>query len=186
MKDEDLRSFGFKFIGKNVRISNKASIYNPSNISINDNSRIDDFCILSAGAGGIYIGKHVHIGCYTSLIGEESIIFEDFVGISGRVSIYSSSDDYSGNYMTNPTIPEVYRSVKHGKVILRRHAIVGAGSVILPDVEIGVGAAIGGLSFVRKSCEDFGVYFGCPAERIKRRKRKLLELEENLRKSQSN
>ena len=43
----ELQTLGFKAVGKNVFISNKASIYSPHLIEIGDNVRIDDFCILS-------------------------------------------------------------------------------------------------------------------------------------------
>lgn len=183
LTEEEMISVGFKSVGKNVYISRKASIYNPLNISIGDNARIDDFCILSAGEKGIEIGKYVHIGCYSSLIGQGKIVLSDFSGISGRVSIYSSNDDYSGSYLAHPTVPEKYRNVQHGKVILQRHSIVGVGSVILPNVEIGIGAVVGALSLVRENCEEFGVYVGCPARKIKTRKRNLLKLEQELLKS---
>lgn len=68
-------------------------------------SRIDEFCVLLAGTGGIVIGNNVHIAVFCSLIGKEVIKINDFANLSSRVSIYSSSDDYSGEYMTNPTIP---------------------------------------------------------------------------------
>ncbi len=183
---EQLNSYGLKYVGENVRISQKASIYNPSQVSIDDNARIDDFCILSAGSGGITIGKFVHIGCYSSLIGRGSIILEDFSGISGRVSIYSSSDDYSGNYLAHPTVPEKFRNVQDGRVILRKHAIIGAGSVILPNVDIGMGAVVGALSLIREDCEEFGVYAGCPARKVKTRKRDLLKLEQEMLRSKEN
>ena len=169
---------GFKSVGKDVCISSKVSFYNPARISIGDNSRIDDFCILSAGSGGITIGKYVHIGCYSQLLGHGAITLEDLSGISGRVAIYSSNDDYSGNSLTNPTVPEIYRNVSQGPVVLRKHAIVGAGAVILPNVEIGVGAVVAALSLVKKDCEAFGVYAGIPSKKISERKRVLLELED--------
>lgn len=177
MTEHELSSVGLKYIGENVRISTKVSIYNASRISVEDNARVDDFCILSAGNGGITIGKYVHIGCYSSLIGQGAIILEDFSGISGRVSIYSSNDDYSGGTLAHPTIPEKYRNVFHGHVILRRHAIIGAGSVILPNVEIGIGAVVAALSLVKSGCDEFGIYAGIPAKKIAERKRDLLELE---------
>ena len=116
MSQAELLSTGFKSLGENVRISSKASIYNASNISVDDNVRVDDFCILSAGRGGIRIGKYVHLGCHSILIGQGAIVLQDFSGLSGRVSIYSSNDDYSGNYMAHPTVPETYRRVVDGDV----------------------------------------------------------------------
>ena len=167
--EEELSKFGFKYLGSSVRISKKASIYNASNISIGDNSRIDDFCVLSAGEGGIVIGKNVHIAVFSSLMGNEVIELADYSGLSSRVSIYSSNDDYSGEYMTNPTVPEEYTNVSQAPVIIRRHVIVGAGTVVLPGV--------GALSLVKNDCEEYYKYFCAPARKVGKRSRKLLELE---------
>jgi galactoside O-acetyltransferase len=179
----ELESIGFKCIGKNVAISNKASFYNPNLISIGDNSRIDDFCILSAGEGGITIGKYVHISCYCCLIGKEAILLQDYSGLSSRVTIYSSSDDYSGLFMTNPTVDRQFTNVQHKPVEIGKHAIVGAGSVLLPGVIINTGAAVGALSLVTKTVKAFTIVRGSPAVFLKNRSKKLLELEENFNKS---
>ena len=96
--ENDLLNIGFKHIGKNVLISDKCSIYNPKKISIGDNVRIDDFCVISAGEGGIELGNFVHIACYSSLIGKGKITMKDFSGLSSRVSVYSSSDKYDGKF----------------------------------------------------------------------------------------
>ena len=44
---EQLEQMEFKALGVDVLISDKASIYNPEQISIGDHSRIDDFCVVS-------------------------------------------------------------------------------------------------------------------------------------------
>ena len=176
---EEVRKMNFYHIGKNVKISNKASFYNCKNISIDDNARIDDFCVLSAGTGGIFIGMNVHIAVYTSLIGAGIINLADFCNLSSKVAIYSSSDDYSGRTMTNPTVPTQYTGVTHADVYLGKHVIVGSGSVILPGVTLEEGVAVGALSLVTKSCKAFGIYAGNPARFIKERKRDLLELEKS-------
>lgn len=173
----EAKAMGFKHIGENVLLSNKASYYNCKNISIGNNVRIDDFCILSAGEGGIDIGNFIHIAAYSLLVGAGKIKIKSFAGISSRVSIYSSSDDYSGEYMTNPMIPTEYTNVQHGNVTLGKHVIIGSGTVILPNVEIEDGVAVGALSLVNQSCDSFYIYAGNPAKKIKKRKEKLLELE---------
>jgi hypothetical protein len=48
-----LIQMGFKSLGENVFISDKASFYNIGKIDVGSNVRIDDFCVLSAGEGGI-------------------------------------------------------------------------------------------------------------------------------------
>jgi acetyltransferase-like isoleucine patch superfamily enzyme len=175
---EAVQQMGFAAVGENVHISDRASFYGASRISIGRNVRIDDFCVLSAGVGGISIGLHVHVAVYSSLIGAGKIFLSDFCNISSRVSIYSSNDDYSGATMTNPTVPSEYTGVTHADVFLGRHVIVGSGSVILPGVTLEDGVAVGALSLVSRNCKAFGIYAGNPARRISARKRDLLELEQ--------
>jgi galactoside O-acetyltransferase len=176
LTNDQLQQIGFRSLGAGVLISEKCSIYRAEHIEVGDRTRIDDFCILSAGEGGIRIGNNVHIACYSSLIGAGPILIEDFANVSSRVAIYSSNDDYSGLFLTNPTVPAEYTHVTHGPVIIERHVIVGAGSVILPNVRIGVGAAVGALSLVTQDCEPFALYAGIPARFIKTRPQNALEL----------
>ncbi|QCQ20826.1 acyltransferase [Desulfoglaeba alkanexedens] len=175
-----IESMGFACVGNNIQISDRATFYGINRIKLASNVRIDDFCVLSAGAGGIEIGNYVHIAVYTSLIGTGKISLGDFCNLSSRVSIYSSNDDYSGATLTNPTVPDKYKKVTHAKVFLGRHVIVGSGSVILPGVRLEDGVAVGALSLVTKDCKPFGIYAGNPAKRIKERRQDFLELEKLL------
>jgi len=179
LTQEEIKKLGFAHIGKNVFLSKKASYYNCSKIFIGDYSRIDDFCVLSAGVGGIYIGRNVHLAVYSSLIGAGKITLEDFSGLSARVSVYSSNDDYSGSFMTNPTIPPEFTNVTHADVMISRHVIIGSGSIILPGVVIEEGVAIGALSLVNKNCQAFSTYIGCPLKKIGSRSENLLEIEKS-------
>lgn len=176
---EQLESMSFSALGSDVFISDKASLYNPRKISIGNHVRVDDFCVLSAGEGGIVIGDYIHVAVFSSLIGAGKIVLENFVNISSRVSIYSSNDDYSGKTMTNPMIPDQYKNVCAADVRLGKHVIVGSGSVILPGVTLHEGVAVGALSLVTTDCEEFKVYSGVPAKQIKNREMglKTLELE---------
>jgi len=177
---EQIEAMGFAEVGKNARLSDKASYYNCPRIRIGDNVRIDDFCVLSAGAGGIEIGSYIHIAVYSSLIGAGRISVRDFSNISSRVSIYSSSDDYSGASMTNPMVPCRYTQVTHADVEIGRHVIIGSGSVVLPGVILEEGVAIGALSLVNQNCRTFCIYAGTPARFLRERKRDLLALEERM------
>lgn len=170
----DIERIGFKSLGDNVLISDKASIYSPQNICLGSNVRIDDFCIISAGAHGIEIGNYVHIACYVSLIGNELIRINDFVGISSKTAVYSSSDDYSGSYLTGPTIEDKFKKVDSRPVIFESHSIIGSGTVILPGVTIGEGTAVGALSLVAKDLNSWGIYTGSPIKYIKERKKDML------------
>lgn len=179
LTEKQLKNMRFNSLGKNVLISDKASIYNSKNISIGSNVRIDDFCILSAGDGGIVIGNYVHIACYTSLIGQASIFIGNYCGISARTSVYSSSDDYSGEYLFGPTVREELKKITNEPVKILDYTIIGAGSMIMPGVEIGIGVATGSYTFVNKSLEQWSVYIGIPAKKIKDRKQDLLNLKQD-------
>lgn len=174
---DKILGMGFTSVGNNVYISDKASFYGCSNISIGNNVRIDDFCVISAGRGGVEIGDYVHVAVYSSLIGAGRIFLGNYCNISSRVSIYSSNDDYTGAGMTNPMIPDEFKKVYSADVVLGEHVIVGSGSVLLPGITLGEGVAVGALSLVNKDCEAFWVYAGNPLKKIKERKKDLLCLE---------
>jgi len=177
LTQEKLEQIGFKYFGSNILISDKATIYGASRISIGDNVRIDDFCVISAGEGGIEFGNNIHIAVYCSIIGNGRVIMEDFSGLSSRVAVYTSNDDYSGAYLTNPMVPSEYTNVTSGDVILKKHVIVGAGSIILPNVILEEGVAIGSLSLVNKSIPEYTIAVGNPAKPLKPRKQDLKEIE---------
>ncbi|EMB9654887.1 acyltransferase [Escherichia coli] len=174
---EQLEALGFRSLGENIKISDKASIYGASNITLGDNIRIDDFCVISSGAGGFFIGSHIHIAIYSSIIGQGKVTLSDFSNISSRVSIYSSNDDYSGAALTSPVVDPRFANVMHGEVYLGKHVIVGSGSIILPNSIINEGVAIGALSMVKGELEPFTIYAGSPLRKIKKRKKSLLNLE---------
>ena len=176
---EELTTIGFKSIGQNVFISKKSSFYGVSRISIGNNVRIDDFCVLSAGVGGIEIGNYVHIAVFSSLQGDGKITLKDFVGLSSRVSVYSSNDDYLGEFMTNPTVPSKYTGVCHKDVLLDKHVLIGSGAVILPGATLNKGVVIGALSLVYENCEEFYIYTGNPVKKLIKRSKKLLDQEKD-------
>lgn len=178
--ETELRELGFASLGENVRISRKASFYGIGRIAIGSHSRIDDFCVLSAGEGGIVIGHHVHVAVMCSLIGKGRIEIGDLSTLSGRVGVYSSSDDYSGAAMTNPTVPAELTNVDHRPVTVGRHVVVGSGCVVLPGADIGDGVAVGALSLVKGRLEPYRIFAGTPARAIAERKQDFLQLEARL------
>jgi galactoside O-acetyltransferase len=175
--DEELAGAGFRHLGKNVKIKRNAGLFFTENISIADNSRIDDSTIIVASREPVVIGKHVHIAAHCYIAGREGLTMEDFSGLAPGAMIFTASDDYTGRKMTNPTLPRHLIGGPAGPVHLGRHVIIGANTIILPNVRIGEGSSVGAQSLVKKSLPEWGVFFGCPVERIAARKRDLLELE---------
>jgi galactoside O-acetyltransferase len=178
---DELIAAGFASVGENVLIDRTVRVYGANRISVASNVRIDAYSVLSAGIGGIDIGNHVHIGVYVFLSGAGRIELHDFAGLSGRVSIYSSNDDYGGHALTGPTIPDSLRRVTSAPVVVGKHAVLGAGAVVLPGVSIFEGACVGALSLVKRSVPSFTIAAGQPARVVGARKRDFLALEERLR-----
>lgn len=175
LSEAQLQTFGFKHLGRNVKISERAAIYDAERIEIGDNSRIDDFSTLS---GKVTLGRNVMISALCHVAGgSPGITMEDFATLAYGVKIMSQSDDYLGATMTNPTVPARYKAEIKAATRLGRHVILGTNAVVFPGVDVADGCAVGALSLVAKSTEPWGIYVGTPAKRLKDRKRDLLELE---------
>jgi acetyltransferase-like isoleucine patch superfamily enzyme len=172
---DQLLHLGFKYIGKNVKISDKAAIYNHGEIEIDDNSRIDDFCVVS---GRVVVGKYCHITPMCIVAGgKPGVTLSDFSTLAYGVKVFAQSDDYSGSTLANSLITKKYKKELLLPVNLGKHVIVGAGAIILPGVDVAEGCSVGAMALLTKSTQPWGIYVGNPARRFKERKRDLLELE---------
>ena len=175
--DKELSKVNFKSLCKNVKIKRNAGLFFTENMIIDDHTRIDDFTIIVASREEVHLGKHVHIGTHVYISGSDGFIAEDFVGISAGTKIFSSSDDYTGQKLTNSTMPRQYIGGPAGRIVLQKHVIIGANCVILPGVTIEVGTSLGAMTLVNKSLPPWGVYIGSPARKLRDRAQKLLALE---------
>lgn len=177
LTETSLVALGFNRLGVNVKISDKASIYNPELMEVGDHTRIDDFCVIS---GKVILGRNVHVAIFCNIGGGEmGVTLDDFSGLAYGCHVFAQSDDYSGRTLTNPTVPDKYKNETKSPVLIKRHSIVGTCSVILPGVTLEEGTSIGAMSLVTKSTEPWTVYFGIPAKRLKTRRRELLVLEQD-------
>jgi acetyltransferase-like isoleucine patch superfamily enzyme len=151
---KEQKKIEFRKLGKNVKISNNAKFYFPKDIEIGDNSRIDDFCILS---GKIIIGKFAHpapmclIGC-----GIKRVFISDFATLAYGVKIFSQSDDYVRGSMTNSTVCKEFKNVKYSAVTIGKHVIIGTNTVIMPGCNLREGSSIGAMSLVTKKYKKVG------------------------------
>lgn len=179
LNDEQLKNLGLRSYGTNVLISDKASFYNVKNISIGNNVRIDDFCILSAGVGGITLKNYIHIACYTSLIGRLNIMMDDFSVLSSKVAVYSSTDDFSGEYMISPMCKSEDSRVKSVPIYIGKHTVVGTGSVILPGACIREGVALGAMTLLKTDTKEYSIYVGNPARYLRQRHDRCKQLAES-------
>ena len=166
LTEEDLKDYGFRSLGKNIRISSDARVYGQENISIGDDVRIDDFAILSASNGSIEIGNHVFIarGCHLS--GTMILRIHDFVTLAGNVTIYTASDDYSGESLTGQAIPAKFTKLQGGLVEIEKHVILGTGTTVIGPAQLSEGSGTGAMSLVINNLESWSLYVGCPAKKI--------------------
>lgn len=180
---DELDGIGFAEVGQEVFISRKASIYGAENMRIGNHVRIDDFTVLS---GKITIGDYVHIAVFTSLFGGNAgIDIGDFANLSSRIAVYALTDDYSGEFMTNPMVMEKYKNtIEHG-VTIGKHVIIATGVTVLPGVTLGEGSAVGAMSLVKENVEPWAIAAGIPARRIKARSIRLLKLERQFLKEEN-
>jgi acetyltransferase-like isoleucine patch superfamily enzyme len=183
LTEVDLMGLGFRRVGRNVRVHDRASLYGLENISLGDHVRIDDFAVVIA-SGPLNVGSYVSIHNFCFLGARAGITLEDFVTLAPGSKLFSASDDYSGACLTGPVVPRELTGGTCAPVVLRRHTIIGAGSVILPGCTLGEGCAVGALSLVVGDLEPWGVYAGVPVTRRKERRRDLLALEDQLARRQ--
>lgn len=175
------RRFAFRAIGEDVQIYSRAHIVSPEVVSIGDSVIIDDFVFLVGGVE-TRIGSFVHLASFTSYLGRGRLVIEDFVSISSGARIYTGIDDFSGESLVGPGVPEPFRKPIRTFAQIGKYALVGANAVVFPGVTLGEGCAVGALSLVNRDCEPWTIYGGVPARPIKQRKRdRILELERQLR-----
>jgi len=180
-KIEELINLGVTVYGKNIFVSKFVNIYNPKNLVLHDNIRIDDFSIISC-KGKIEIYNFVHISAHCFISSTTQIKIHNYSSISVGTKIFGGCDDFSGDYLVNPTIPKKFLNVKIGDVIIKEHVVIGSNSVIMPNIIINTGVAIGACSFVNKSCDSWKIYAGTPIKFIKNRNNNCLILEKELEK----
>ena len=177
LSSDQLKSMSFKKLGENIKISDKAAIYKTDEIELGDNTRIDDFCVVS---GKVSMGRNVHIAVFCNIAGgSEGIRFDDFAGLAYGCHVFSQSDDYTGLTLTNPTVPSAFKKEWKERVHIGRHCIVGTKSVIFPGVVMAEGCSLGAMSLLTESTEPWSIYFGIPARKIRSRKKDMLILEEH-------
>lgn len=111
------------------------------------------------------IGKEVYIGedLIVSEILEdfsEKLVIQDRVAIAQRVTLVTASD---------PNYSRLWDYVKivRGKIIIKHDAWIGAGAIILPNVNIGEYSIVGAGAVVTKNVPPYTVVGGIPAEPIK-------------------
>ena len=150
-----------KHLGKNVIIGKTVRIRKPEEVSIGDNTIIDDFTYISCA---LDIGKNCHIASNVSISGGDGkLTIGDYSTISNGCSIHCASSDYRECSLDLPSVP---KEDQFGGVVedinIGNYVVVGAHSCILPGASIPDGAAFGAYSLVKKqsNLKPFHLYVG--------------------------
>ncbi|MCP4179888.1 MAG: hypothetical protein GY756_19170 [bacterium] len=169
-----------KSCGENVIIGKTVRIRCPELVEIGDNVIIDDFTYISTQ---LILHSNVHISSGCKIIGGRNSVVEvkSFSTLAPNVTLAAGSDDYTAGIAT-PMVPIEYKgNVQIGSIILGKHCIVGANSVVLPDVKFNDGASLGALSLAKEDLEAWSLYAGVPAKIVKKRdKETILKLEKKM------
>ncbi len=146
--------------GRGVRVYQGCRLVPPDRIRLGDYSQIDEGVRVFAGHG-VTLGRHVHLAFGSAILGGGTCEIGDFVGVSPGCHIITGSENIHGG-LTNPTIPEPFRSVGRGRVTIGPHALIFAGAIILPGVTIGEGAVVGAGAIVHRDLDPWSIYAGTP------------------------
>ena len=176
---EEISKIGFRDVGENVKISKNAIFYGSEYITISDNSRIDDFVVISTQSES-FIGRNVHIGVGTFITASLGFYFGDFSGVSSKCSLYGDTDDFSGEFMVNPTFNKELRNVNSTQLNIAEFASIGANSVMIPNAYLREGTVLGASSLLNKDTESWTIYQGVPARAIKKRNQQMKNLIKDL------
>jgi galactoside O-acetyltransferase len=162
----------FESIGKNVVIREWVRLVRPEKIRIGNNVMIDDFVLIAGGRDGLtIIEDHVHIACFSSVLGSAGVTFGWGSSCAPGVRLFSSSGDYVDGGLQNSTFPVEFLNETVGRITLGRYVALGANCVVLPGVTIGEGATVGACSLVARDVEPWTFNLGIPAKPIKKRNR---------------
>ena len=173
--EKELFEMGIQF-GKNVQI-HRTVLFFGNNIQIGSNIRIDCYSVITSGEP-VHFGDNIHIGAGVHIFGTAGLRLNDYCNLSSRCSLFTTSDDYTEGHLTNPTIPDEFKSVEALPVTIEKHVIIGCGSIVMPGLTIKQGASIGALSFVNSDIPAFTVVAGVPARKIgNRNQEQLIEME---------
>lgn len=169
--ETELKEMGVR-AGRGVAVSRDARLFGSDRITFGDNVRIDAFCVISAGTNGhVTFGSHIHIASGTRIFGEGGVVAGDFSSVSSASTLYSASDDYSGEWLMGPHIPTEFTSVDTRPIELGTLAAIGAQSLLLPGTTLGSGTVLGAMSLGRGNLEPWTIYAGVPCRRIRDRQR---------------
>ena len=136
---------------------------------IGENTNIWQFCVVLPGA---VIGDNCNI-CLHCFIENEVIIGNNVtikpgVQLWDGITIEDNVQVGPNVTFTNDKYPRAKQSFELQRIVVKKNASIGAGSVILGGITIGENAMIGAGSVVTKDVPDNELWFGNPARFVRK------------------
>ena len=167
--------------GDDVTVHEWVRVLGADRIGIGSHVLVDDFVFID-GRAGVTIGSWVHISMFASIHGGGSARIGDFVNVSAGARLVTGTDTFDGTALAGAPVPDEYRAVERGGIVLQDHVMVSTNAVVLTNVTIGEGAVIGAGSIVTADIPAWTIAFGQPAKpRRERPRERVLELADALR-----
>lgn len=157
-------------IGNDVVIDPNTCFTRPELVNIGNHVAIDwGFYCTTA----LTIGDYVHVSPHVAVIGgaNTALTVEDFCFISVGARIVCASEQFYGEGLIGPIIPDEYKDVQIIEpVVLKQFSGVCANSTVLPGVTMAEGSILGANSLLKSDTEPWTIYAGSPARPIRARR----------------
>lgn len=119
--------------------------------------------VLSCKLAHYQVGENVYIGEHTIIVDRlsdrKNLVIGDRVSIApGCIFITSSSP--------NSTITPTLIKEKHGNIIIEDDVWIGAGCILMPNINVGKCSIVGAGAVVTKNVEPYSIVAGVPAFKI--------------------
>jgi len=157
--------------GKKFGLPESCRVHEFANIAghviAGENCRIDAFTTIT---GRVELGNNVHIGVSACIFGGFGVKVGSGVSISPGAKLFTATEDMKAEFPSNPQLKS--RCFQSGNIEIGDFSVIGANSVVLPNVKIGSRAQIGCLSLVNKPVADDAIAAGVPVKQLGTRKLK--------------
>jgi acetyltransferase-like isoleucine patch superfamily enzyme len=151
-------------IGDQVLIEDDVKLHlNPGTIRVGATSQLRDNVRLKATGGDLLLGERVVLGYLTMLHCSDRITFEDWVGLSERVTVVDSDHGFDGSEEYFFDAP-----LKTAPVHFERNSFVAAGGLVMRGTHLGRNAVVAGGAVLTRGDYPAGwLIMGMPAKPVK-------------------
>jgi acetyltransferase-like isoleucine patch superfamily enzyme len=152
-------------VGKGVRI-HPFSCVDPDTgkIILGEGTIIHRGAILKSYRGSVTLGKNVSVNPYSILYGHGGLTIGNDVRIAAHAVIIPANHVYEGR-----ATPIYKMGETRIGITIEDDVWIAAGVKVLDDTHIAKGCVIGANAVIKGKTDEYGIYVGIPAKKIKER-----------------